>query len=301
MAEAQTPVSVTGNVMFYKNPQPLTKEKHATHGVKQVGKPFAFMEDQHFLPLTAPEFGAAAASFPIIFAGEERSPLAVMGIRQGENLFVQNGIFEQDFYMPAFARRYPFVLASDQANDRFVVCVDEEAECVTDKNAQQPFFAGDDTSPFTQEAFQFLQNFERDRQMTETMINRFKELDLFENKDMHFQGQNADGSPAERQKIADYFAITEDRLKALPAETLKEFSENGYLAVAHAHMISLGNWQRLVNMTLRRSAIASKRTKTELNKMKEQELVALGLSMGLKVSTDDKKADTVAKILHVQG
>jgi len=85
--------------MFYKNPQPLTKEKHAGHGVKQVSKPFAFMEDQHFLPLTAPEFGSASASFPIIFAGEERSPLAVMGIRQGENLFVQNGIFEQDFYM----------------------------------------------------------------------------------------------------------------------------------------------------------------------------------------------------------
>ena len=70
---------------------------------------------------------------------------------------------------------------------------------------------------------------------------------------MNFQGQNADGSPAERQKIADYFAITEERVKALPAEKLKEFTDNGYLAVAHAHMVSLGNWQRLVNMTLRRA------------------------------------------------
>ena len=85
------------------------------------------------------------------------------------------------------------------------------------------------------------------------MINTFKELDLFEQKEMNFQGQNADGTPAERQKIADYFAITEDRLKGLSAEKLKEFTENGYLAVAHAHMVSLGNWQRLVNMTLRRA------------------------------------------------
>ena len=96
-----------------------------------------------------------------------------------------------------------------------------------------------------------MQNFERDRQATTIMIEKFKELDLFERKDMHFQGQNADGSPAERQKIADYFAVTDERLRALPAKTLKEFAENGYLAVAHAHMISLGNWQRLVNMTLR--------------------------------------------------
>ncbi|MDA8707936.1 SapC family protein [Hellea sp.] len=253
MAEAQAPVAVSGNVMFYQNPQPLTKEKHSKFGVKQVTKPFEFMSTQHFLPLTAPEFGAAAASFPIIFAGDERSPLAVMGIRSGENLFVKEGQFEQDFYMPAFARRYPFVLASDKENDRFVVCVDESAECVTNKSPQQKFFDGADTSVFTQEAFQFLQNFERDRQATEQMINTFKELDLFEQKEMNFQGQNPDGSPAERQKIADYFAITEDRLKALPAAKLKEFTDNGYLAVAHAHMVSLGNWQRLVNMTLRKA------------------------------------------------
>lgn len=257
MAKAPEPkgqVSVSGNVMFYKDPQPLAKDKHEKFGVKQIEKPFEFMHDQHFMPITAPEFGAAAASFPIIFAGDERSPLAVMGIRQSENLFVTDGQFAQDFYMPAFARRYPFVLAGDKANDRFVVCVDESAECVTGKDPQQMFFTNGDTSDFTKEAFTFLQNFERDRQATEIMIEKFKELDLFEQKDMHFQGQNADGSPAERQKIADYFAVTEERLRALPAKTLKEFSENGYMAVAHAHMISLGNWQRLVNMTLRRTA-----------------------------------------------
>lgn len=240
--------------MFYKNPQPLAKDKHEKFGVTQIEKPFAFMADQHFMPLTAPEFGSAAASFPVIFAGDDRSPLAVMGIRTGENLFVNDGVFEQDFYMPAFARRYPFVLAGDQANDRFVVCVDVDAECVTDKAPTQKFFDKGETSTFTQEAFTFLQNFERDRQATQIMVEKFKELDLFEQKDMHFQGQNADGSPAERQKIADYFAVTEERLRKLDEKTLKEFSENGYLAVAHAHMISLGNWQRLVNMTLRRAS-----------------------------------------------
>lgn len=253
MAE-ENQVSVSGNVMFYKKPTPLAKDRHGKHGVKQVDRPFDFMADQHFLPLTAPEFGAAAASMPIIFAGDERTPLAVMGIRQNENLFVTEGEYAQDFYMPAFARRYPFVLAGDEANDRFVVCVDEDAECVVAKGAQQPFFDGDETSSFTQEAFQFLQNFERDRQSTSQMIARFKELDLFEPKEMNFQGNNADGTPAPRQKIADYFAISEDKLKALPKDVTKELVDNGFMAVAHAHLISLGNWQRLVNMTLRRSA-----------------------------------------------
>jgi len=246
-------VSVSGNVMFYKNPIPLTKDNHAKAGVTQVKRPFDFMADQHFLPLTAPEFGQAAASMPIIFAGEEKTPLAVMGIRQGENLFVEEGQFTPDYYMPSFARRYPFVLAGDEANDRFVVCVDEAAECVTTKSPTQPFFDGDDTSSFTKEAFQFLQNFERDRQATATMIEEFKAADIFENKEMNFQGSNPDGTQAPMQKIADYFAVSEEKLKALPDATIVDWTKRGYMSVASAHLVSLANWQRLVNMTLRRA------------------------------------------------
>jgi len=251
--EANGQINVSGNVIFYKDPQPLTKEAFGKKGVTQLQRPFDYMADQHFLPLTATEFGSASASFPIIFAGENKTPLAVMGIRTSENLFVEEGVFNNDFYLPAFARRYPFVLAGDKANDRFVVCVDGKAECVSDKNIAQPFFEGDDTSPYTKEAFEFLQNYERDRQATDAMIEEFKRHDLFENKEMNFQGVNPDGSPGEKQKIADYFAVTEERLRKLDDATLKSFSDRGFLAVAHAHMISLGNWQRLVNMTLRRS------------------------------------------------
>lgn len=253
MAEPTQP-SVTGNVMFYEKPVPLNREQHKGFGVTPVDTPFDFMKKSHFLPLTAAEFGSAAGSFPIIFAGEDRTPVAVMGIRTEENLFVTDGQFHTDFYMPAFARRYPFVLAADQTNDRFVVCVDEAATCVTQKKPAQPFFTGDDTSSFTKEAFEFLQNFERDRQATTSMVEELKSLDLFEPKEMFFQGQQADGTPGERQKIADYFAVSDEKLRALPADKLKQLSDRGILGVIHAHMISLSNWQRLVNMTLRLSA-----------------------------------------------
>jgi hypothetical protein len=245
--------AVSGNVMMYQDPQPLTRDKHAKFGVTQVAKPFAFMQTSHFVPVTAAEFGAAASSFPIIFAGEERTPLAVMGIRAGENLFVEDGQFGNQFYMPSFARRYPFVLAGDAENDRFVVCVDEKAECVTDKKPTQPFFDGEKPTQFTDEAFEFLKKFESDRRATDQMIARFKELDMFEQKEMNFQGNNPDGSLAEKQKIADYFAITDEKIRGLDAKTTKELTDNGYLSVAYSHMISLGNWQRLVNMTIERS------------------------------------------------
>ena len=245
---------ISGNVMFYEKPVPLNRAQHKDFGVTTVSKPYEFMANHHFMPVTAPEFAAAAVSVPVIFATDEYQPLAVMGIRQNENLFVEDGQFNVDFYMPAFARRYPFVLAQDNQNQRFVVCVDEGAECVTDKSPQQPFFDGEKNSGFTDEAFQFLQDYERDRQATANMIAELKSLDLFEPKQMHFQGQNPDGTPAERQKIADYFAVSEEKLRALSADQIKSLHDRGILAVIHAHLISLSNWQRLVNMTLRRPA-----------------------------------------------
>ena len=67
---AKTPKNeapVTGNVMMYDDPQPLTKDKHAKFGVKQVEKPFTFMEKSHFMPLTAPEFGLCQFQLPDYF------------------------------------------------------------------------------------------------------------------------------------------------------------------------------------------------------------------------------------------
>lgn len=245
--------AISGQVPLYKKPEPLSKETHSKLGLKKVDKPFEFLAETHFIPVTASEFGLVACHFPIIFAGENKTPLAVMGIRAGENLFVEDGLFQEDAYIPAFARRYPFVLAGDEANNRFVVCVDVEAEAVTDKNPDTMLFENDELSGFAKDAFDFLQQFERDRRATEAMVAKMKEMDLFEQKDMSFQGQNPDGTPGPKQKIADYFSITEDKLKTLSSGDLKELMDLGFIAAAHAHMISMSNWQVLVNKTLRKA------------------------------------------------
>ena len=55
------------------------------------------------------------------------------------------------------------------------------------------------------------------------------------------------------QKIADYFAIDEAKLAALPADKLAQLRDQGALGVIYAHLISLMNWPRIIQKTLRRS------------------------------------------------
>ena len=129
MADAATnEPRITGSVPLYKSVEPLNRQKHATYGVNNVKEPFGFLRDWHFVPAIAAEFGVASGSFPIVFLGDKKMPVLVMGLRQGSNLFItEDGQFEADHYVPAYVRRYPFVSASNPGDQPSTVCVDVDA------------------------------------------------------------------------------------------------------------------------------------------------------------------------------
>ncbi|MEM1389907.1 MAG: SapC family protein [Pseudomonadota bacterium] len=246
--------SLSGNVMFYKNPQPLSPEQHGGLGVKQIDQPFGFLREAHAVPVTVTEFGMGATAYPIIFVGDDYAPIAVMGVRQNENLFVNEaGKTEQDFYLPAFVRRYPFVFANDQDGERLLLCVDRDAPMVSNQ-PEVPFFQNGQATEFTTNAIDFCKEYERQRRATVEFVNLIKKLDLFEQKTVAFQPRDAQGQQTgEQQKIADYWAVNENKLNELPPEKFNQLRENGALGAIYAHLISLLNWQRVINRAVTRS------------------------------------------------
>ncbi|GIU66242.1 SapC family protein [Candidatus Phycosocius spiralis] len=252
MSNAQNGESpITGNVLLYKNPEPLSLEAHKQLGLKNIARPFGFVETTHVVPLTVQEFGMAAGSMPIIFAPDGKTPLAVLSARAGDNLFVDgDGNWELDGYIPAFIRRYPFVFAADPQGDNFVVCIDTKAEMIGE-NPDLPLFADDKPTAYTNNAMEFLQDFERQRRSTEEFMNIITAMDLLEEKTVTFTPTNGDGSPAEPLKVADYIGISEEKLNALPAAKLLELKQKGCLGAIYAHLVSLLQWQKMVQRTLR--------------------------------------------------
>lgn len=242
---------LTGNVLFYKNPQPLNAEQHAGLGVKQIDQPFGFLRTAHAIPVTVTEFGMAATAYPIIFVGDQRTPVVAMGVRQGENLFVRDdGQAEPDFYVPAFVRRYPFVFANDNNSERLLLCVDRDAPMVTNQ-PEVPLFENGEPSAFTKNAIQFCEEFERQRRATDEFVTIIKNMNLFEQKTVTFQPRDPQGNPVgEPQKIADYWAIDENKLAELSKEQFDELRTNGALGAIYAHILSLLNWQRIIQRAL---------------------------------------------------
>ncbi len=239
---------VAGNVLFYNSPEPLSKEMHSKLGVKQLPGPFAFASAGHVVPLTVAEFQFAALCFPIIFAGEQRQPLAVLGINPGDNLFVDaEGVFSNGVYVPAYIRRYPFVLAQDEAQGRMIVCIERGAQMFDEAGGEVPLFddAGEPSS-YTQNAIKFCEDFEGERRRTENFVNLVKELDLLETKQATFTPTNPDGTQGATVVIAEYFAVSEEKLRGLSAEKLVELRDNGALERIYNHLTSLAGWDRLV-------------------------------------------------------
>ena len=106
---------------------------------------------------------------------------------------------------------------------------------------------------YTQNCIAFCNDYEAERQRTVGFINLLKELDLFEVKEANHIGVDAEGNAMAPQKIADYFAVSEDKLKALSPEKLAELRDNGALQQIYAHLFSLVNWDRLIAMAISRA------------------------------------------------
>jgi hypothetical protein len=168
-------------------------------------------------------------------------------------MFIQpNGFFEVGVYVPAYIRRYPFVLANDTAREQLVVCIDRAAVMLGDL-PDLPFFdpAGQPTE-YTRNCIQFCNDYEVEIRRTESFVALLTELDLFETRKTTYTPTNPDGSQGQPQDIAEYFAVSEERLKALPDARIRTLLDNGALTQIYAHLASLAGWDKLISIALAR-------------------------------------------------
>ena len=243
---------ITGNVLFYSKPEPLSSQAHGQLGVSQIAEPFGFLRTAHAVPVTVTEFGMTAAAYPVIFVGNERTPIAAMGVRQGQNLYVDDqGRTDPDYYIPAFVRRYPFVFAADDQSDRLLLCIDRVAPMISD-SPEVPFFENGEPSKFTNDAIEFCKEFERQRRATSEFTQCVPNLDLFEQRSVSFPPRDNQGTPVgQQQQISDYWAVSEERLNALSDAQYLELKANGAIGAIYAHLVSLLNWPRLIQRAVR--------------------------------------------------
>lgn len=246
---------MTKQLMIYDKVVPISKERHGSVCVEtEFG--FEFARNVRSVPLVAAEIPQAAREYAVVFAatgnGDDVTPMAILSIRDGENLHLSdNGNWTAN-YIPAFLRRYPFVFANASEPSSFTLCIDEDwSGCNQDGRGERLFDDSGEPTNFLDQLVHFNKEFQMSSHMTAVFCSQLKELGLLNAKQAKLT--SAEGQDT---RLSGFFAVDREKLKALPGETLSRLSSNGMLELLYAHLLSLNNFG-VSTATNREPALAS--------------------------------------------
>jgi len=230
--------------IFYRKPRPLQAERDADLGVREDGD-YGFARQANAVPLVAVEMTLACRHYPIVFAaGAVPQPVALLGLRGGQNLFVDAaGRWSEGVYIPAYVRRYPFIFMENADKSEYTLCIDEAAAAAV-RGGGRPLFADGKPTDLAQRVLAFCRDYQANHNATQAFVQAVAAADLLVDN----RADVTLGS-GERLSLAGFKVIDEARFNALDGEVLLRWRGEGWLALVYAHLISISNWAGLVDRT----------------------------------------------------
>jgi hypothetical protein len=164
-------------------------------------------------------------------------PLALMGLNEGVNVFVDDdGKPAGDIYLPAYVRRYPFMLARLQPDaQELSLCFDPTSGLVGDFAEGDALFDDGKPSETTNNILKFCEEFELSAQRTVAFMKELKDADLLMDGEVSIQPAGAEQPFVYR----GFQMVNEEKLRGLEGDELKRINQNGILPLILAHLFSL--------------------------------------------------------------
>lgn len=246
------------NQNLHRQPTALDSAQHRPLRLRVPVTDWSVAHKLNALFVAAAEFGDVCRETPIVFvrAGKEPdgrdqiAPVAVLGLAQGENLYVKDGRWRAQ-YMPAVLRMYPFCIGRLD-EERFAVCVDMAYAGVNNEEGLPVFEADGQPAELLKTMQTQLEALETEIQRTRLVCQRLLELDVL--REMRFDATLPDGS---KHSVDGFLTVDDKKMTELPDAVVGELHRSGLLGLVHLHWVSLGNMRRLVDWHYERSAAAA--------------------------------------------
>ncbi|KKC26386.1 SapC family protein [Sphingomonas sp. SRS2] len=223
--------------LFYNDLQPLSSQLHAGWKARTL-EAAPFFGTAHAVPLTVEEFILAQRHYPIVFsAGENPVPLGLFGLNEGVNVFTdESGIPSNNLYIPAYVRRYPFMLAKlRQDSDDLSLCFDSTSGVLGEFEDGMPLFEGTEPTESIKNTLAFCEQFEQAGMRTGMFMQELIQNKLLIDGEVTIEPEGADQPFVYR----GFQIISEEKLKELRGDVLRKMVQTGLLPLIHAHLFSL--------------------------------------------------------------
>jgi hypothetical protein len=224
--------------LFYNAIEPLNVTQHGKMHVRKLLK-MGQMAKTHAIPITVDEFTLVQRHYPIVFSiGDKPIPIALMGLNEGVNVFLDEDgrALDNNLYIPAYMRRYPFMLARIRPeSDELSLCFDPTSGAVGEFEEGEALFDGDQPSQATVAILEFCEQFEAAGQRTAAFMEDLLKSNLLMDGEVAIQPEGFEQPFVYR----GFRMVDEEKLRDLRGDELRKMSQNGMLPLIYAHLFSL--------------------------------------------------------------
>lgn len=233
--------------LFYKNVAVISPESHGNRGLNRAVD-FRFAVSANALPLGFSEIPFAACNYPVVFSsGSDAGLAAVVGLREKENLFADgDGSWRPGTYVPAYLRRYPFILL-DARDQQQLTLAAEEDETRFPATGGEPLFEAGQPTDLTNQMLAFCAAYRNDCNSAGDFCRAMDAANLLVEK----QADVTLGNDVPLH-LTGFRVIDVDRFNALDDATFIEWRKRNWLPAIYAHLHSMMHWPLLVNLTIGR-------------------------------------------------
>lgn len=223
--------------IMFKGLIPLSSNEHKDWKARQVDAA-PWVVGQHAVPITVDEFVHVQRFYPIIFsAGDNPVPLALMGLNEGVNMFIDDeGKLIGQPYVPAYIRRYPFMLARLRPDSEDMsLCFDPTADVIGAFEEGQPLFDNGEPADATKNVLNFCEQWEQSWQRTQAFMNEVVNAKLLIDGEVSIQPEGSEQPFIYR----GFQMIAEEKLREMRGDAVRKLVGNGILPLLYAHIFSL--------------------------------------------------------------
>ncbi|MGO1072800.1 SapC family protein [Lysobacter sp. CA199] len=230
-------------MLIYDKVVPLNRHTHRRLRLRASHHNARFAAELNSVPVTTIEFPHAAGEYAIVFARLENGdflPAVVVGLRNQQNLYVDENARWKRGYVPAFLRQYPFMLAEDRDSGTVTVCVDIAYDGLSEEEGDALFTESGEDGETLGRAMGFLQELHGEFKRTAAFTAKLKELNLLDQQVIRFGGE---GEP--QRELGGVYVVSEERLLQLGDNVVVDLFKSGALGLIYTHLVSMRNLDRL--------------------------------------------------------
>ena len=226
---------------FYSDVTPLDSTAHRSLYFQQISD-FSFAKKTQSVAIGAGEFFDCAVEFPIVFirASHGVVPVALLGARPDENLFVADDGKWDSSYRPLFVQRYPFVTLNE-GGQRLSVGFDKGCANLQEREGDRLLEDNGEPSEKFQGLLKFL-----DRAHGEFLRGEGLAKTLDEKKLLQPMSAQMSVDGGAQVELTGFEVVDINKLDAMSIGEQGLLAKTGELALIHAHLVSMRNFRKLL-------------------------------------------------------